>query len=62
MLYYGSEVSRQLARERAEELAREYRPLPAASDDEAQASQVGAAALLRRIGRRRPRRAPAYRA
>ena len=62
-MYHGdSEVRRQMAREHAEVLAREYRPMPAASEAEAQSAQAGARASLRRLRRRRVGRAHTSRA
>ena len=62
-MYYGdSELRRQMAREHAEMLAREYRPVPASPEAEAQPAQAGPKAYLQRLRRRRVRRAHAYRA
>ena len=49
MYHVDSEVRRQMAREHAEELAREYRPMPAAPEAEARPAEAGARASLRRL-------------
>jgi hypothetical protein len=59
-MYHGdSEVRRQMAREHAEVLAREYRPMPPAPEAEAQSAEKGVKASLRRLRRRRVGRAHA---
>ena len=61
-MYYGdSEVRRQMAREHAEVLAREYRRVPAAHEAGAQPVRAGGKAYLQRLRRRRVGRAHAYR-
>ena len=60
--HVDSEARRHMAREHAEELAHEYRPMPAAPEAEAQSAEAGARAALRRLRRRRVGRAHAYRA
>ena len=62
MYHADTEVRRQMAREHAEELAREYRAMPAATEAEAQPAQAGARAALKRLRRRTVGRAHAYRA
>ena len=62
MYYVDSEVRRHMAREHAEALAREYRPMPASPEAEAQRPQAGAKAYLGRLRRRRVGRAHAHRA
>jgi hypothetical protein len=62
-MYYGdSEVRRHMAREHAEVLAREYRPMPASHEAEAQPARAGAKAHLQRLRRRMVGRAHAHRA
>lgn len=65
MLYYDHETRRQLSRERAGELAREYRRAQkgsaAQSAGAGRGSAIGLASILGRLRRERPERAPAYR-
>jgi hypothetical protein len=61
MFHADSEAHRQMAREHAEALAREYRAAPASGHEERPA-RASARAFVRRLRRFRAGRAPAYRA
>jgi hypothetical protein len=62
MLYHDADSRLQLARERADELAREYRRAQKADGDGAQHRPERLALLLGRLRRARLERRPAYRA
>ena len=62
MLYHDADTRLQLARERADELAREYRRAQRADADGARRRPERLALLLSRLRRTRLERRPAYRA